>query len=66
MAADIARLRDALVQEAERIAPSIAPIPLLESAPQVRQTIERFTGSWIPQMTIVGMALRHALTGFAN
>jgi hypothetical protein len=66
MAAAIARLRDALVQEAERIAPSIAPIPLLESAPQVRQTIERFTGSWIPQMTIVGMALRHALTGFAN
>lgn len=66
LAAAIARLRDALAQEAERLAPAIAPIPLLESAPQVRQTIERFTGSWIPQMTIIGMALRRALTGFAN
>jgi hypothetical protein len=66
LAAAIARLREALAQEAEQIAPSIAPIPLLESAPQVRQTLERFTGSWIPQMTIIGMALRHALTGFAN
>jgi hypothetical protein len=66
LAAAIARLREALTQEAERLAPVIGPIPLLESAPQVRQTIEGFTGSWIPQMTIIGIALRRALTGFAN
>jgi hypothetical protein len=66
LAAAIARLREALAREAERLAPGIGPIPLLESAPQVRQTIEGFAGSWIPQMTIIGMALRRALTGFAS
>jgi hypothetical protein len=48
-------------REAAMLAPYIAPLPLLAATPAARTTIEEFTNSWIPLMTVIGFALRRAL-----
>jgi hypothetical protein len=48
-------------REANILAPCISPVPALADAVSARKVIEAFTGGWIPQMTLVGFALRRAL-----
>jgi hypothetical protein len=43
------------------LAPYIGPLPLLAAKPEAIATMSTFTDSWIPLMTIVGMALRRSI-----
>jgi hypothetical protein len=61
LAQPIGRLRSAMVDEAAKLAPHIAPLPQLAAMPTARTVIDQFTGSWIPQMTVIGFALRRSL-----
>jgi len=57
----VARLTAGMTQKASMLAPYIAPLPLLAATPAVLGSIEEFTTSWIPLMTVIGFALRRAL-----
>lgn len=57
----VARLKARMRQEATMLAPHIAPLPLLAASPVARATMEEFSNSWIPLMTVIGFALRRAL-----
>jgi hypothetical protein len=57
----MARLTAAMALEAERLAPQIGLLPRLTATPYARLVVEEFTGSWIPQMTVIGFALRRSL-----
>ena len=55
-----ALLRAAMAKEAARLAPHITPVPQLAALPSARSIVREFTGSWIPQMTVIGFALRRS------
>jgi hypothetical protein len=52
-----------MTQEAANLAPYITVLPLLAATPAARTTIEEFTNSWMPLMTVIGYALRRAFIG---
>lgn len=58
------QLKGSMVREAAILAPSIAPVPALAASTSARKVIEAFTDGWIPQMTVIGFALRRALVDF--
>jgi len=62
MAIAVSRLRAAMAAEAARLAPQIAPLPQLARTPDTSSVMRDFTVSWIPQMTVIGFALRQALS----
>ena len=57
----VARLKSAMTHEATTLAPYIAPLPQLMATPSALTVMEEFTDSWIPQMTVIGFALKRAL-----
>ena len=57
----VARLKSAMTHEATTLAPYIAPLPQLTATPSALTVMEEFTDSWIPQMTVIGFALKRAL-----
>ena len=57
----LAKLRTAMAQAAAGIAPQIGLLPQMAATPSARVVVEEFTGSWIPQMTVIGFALRRSL-----
>ena len=63
MSTAVARLHASMVKEAERLALFIAPLPRLAATPAACSVMREFTAAWIPQMTIIGFALRRSLTG---
>lgn len=63
MATAVASLRVSMVEKAALLAPHIAPVPQLAGNDAARAVIAEFTTSWIPQMTVIGFALRRSLSG---
>jgi hypothetical protein len=55
------RMRIAMQEEAEGIAPMLAPLPRLAQVPEAAATMDRFTTTMIPHMIVIGNAVRRAL-----
>jgi hypothetical protein len=55
-------MNNAMHSEAVQLAEYLAPLPDLTQTAGVRAAMERFSSSLIPQMIIIGLALRRALT----
>jgi hypothetical protein len=55
------RMRIAMQEEAEGIAPMLAPLPRLAQVPEAAAIMDRFTTTMIPHMIVIGNAVRRAL-----
>jgi hypothetical protein len=62
LARTVTGMRSAMHSDAIQLAKNLTPLPDFDQIPGVRAAMDRFSSSLIPQMIIIGLALRRALT----